>query len=288
MDFKMRRMAFAHSPLNRNANDRTNQDLQTQKRIDPERRLLKFADDKLLMAGAEPDLGATATDMPMVYLGDDAEDRPWFATTITQAEGLRSIRDLMRNGELPPDVLSIIAQGRSLTHWHARHGFCSNCGAKTEMADVGYRRHCPSCMADHFPRTDPVVIMAVRYGGKILLARQKAWDPGMFSAVAGFMEPGETIEQAVAREVFEETGIEVDKVTYIASQPWPFPSSLMIGAVAEAKDTKITMDEAELEQARWFSFAEVRQMLVREHAEGLTASHPYAIAHHVIEAALII
>jgi NAD+ diphosphatase len=194
----------------------------------------------------------------------------------------------MRNGELPPKLLSIIAQGRSLTNWHARHGFCANCGAKTEMSDAGYRRHCPSCKTDHFPRTDPVVIMAVRHGEKILLARQKSWDPGMFSAVAGFMEPGETIEQAVAREVFEETGIVVGKVTYVASQPWPFASSLMIGAIAEAQDTKITMDEVELEQARWFSFEEVRQMLVRDHAEGLSASHPYAIAHHVIEAALAI
>ena len=110
----------------------------------------------------------------------------------------------------------------------------------------------------------------------------------MFSAVAGFMEPGETIEQAVAREVQEETGIEVGKVTYVASQPWPFASSLMIGAIAEAKDTTITMDEVELEYARWFSFVEVRQMLDNKHPEGLTASHPYAIAHHVIEAALAI
>lgn len=283
----MRRMAFSQSPLNRHANDRTNADHMAQKTNHPERRLLKFSDDKLLMAGTEPDLAAISNKLG-VYLGDDHDARPWFATSIAEGENLRPIRDIMRNGELPPELLSIIAQGRSLTNWHARHGFCANCGAKTEMADAGYRRHCPSCKADHFPRTDPVVIMAVRHSGKILLARQKSWDPGMFSAVAGFMEPGETIEQAVAREVLEETGIEVSKVTYIASQPWPFASSLMIGAVAEAKETKITMDEVELEQARWFSFAEVRQMLVRQHPEGLTASHPYAIAHHVIEAALAI
>ncbi len=284
----MRRMAFSHSPLNRNANDRTNPDLLAQRLSHPDRRILKFSDDKLLMAGAEPDLAATSNDGSAVYLGDDTENRPWFALSVAVAEPLRPIRDLMRNGELPPELLSIIAQGRSLTYWHARHGFCANCGAKTEMSDSGYRRHCPSCNADHFPRTDPVVIMAVRHGEKILLARQKSWEPGMFSAVAGFMEPGETIEQAVAREVLEETGIEVGKVTYVASQPWPFASSLMIGVIAEAKDTKITMDEVELEQARWFSFKEVRQMLAHEHAEGLSASHHYAIAHHVIEAALAI
>jgi NAD+ diphosphatase len=288
MDFKMRRMAFSQSPLNRNANDRTKPEIIALKLADPHRRVLKFSDDKLAMAGAEPDVAPPTNSSALVYLGDDLEARPWFATSVAEAPNLRSIRDLMRNGELPPDLLSIVAQGRSLSNWHARHGFCANCGAATEMSDAGYRRHCPSCKADHFPRTDPVVIMAVRHGEKILLARQKAWEPGMFSAVAGFMEPGETMEQAVAREVFEETGIVVGKVTYVASQPWPFASSLMIGAIAEAKDTKITMDEVELEHARWFSFAEVRQMLDHSHPEGLTASHPYAIAHHVIEAALVI
>ena len=284
----MRRMAFSQSPLNRNANGRTNPDFLAQKLARPDRQVLKFSDDKVVMAGAAPDLTATASESPAVYLGDDTENRPWFAMSVNASDSLRPIRDLMRNGELPPELLSIIAQGRSLTHWHARHGFCANCGAKSEISDAGYRRHCPSCKTDHFPRTDPVVIMAVRHGEKILLARQKSWEPGMFSAVAGFMEPGETIEQAVAREVFEETGIVVGKVTYVASQPWPFASSLMIGAIAEAEDTKITLDEVELEQARWFSFEEVRQMLVRNHAEGLSASHPYAIAHHVIEAALAI
>jgi NAD+ diphosphatase len=285
----MRRMAFSQSPLNRNANGRTDPNILAQKRSHPNCQVLKFSDDKVLMAGSVPDLFATPNDQT-VYLGDDEKGQPWFAESVPVTEGatFRPIRDLMRNGELPPPLLSIMAQGRSLTNWHARHGFCANCGAKTEMSDSGYRRHCPSCKADHFPRTDPVVIMAVRHGEKILLARQKSWEPGMFSAVAGFMEPGETIEQAVAREVLEETGIEVGKVTYVASQPWPFASSLMIGAIAEAKDTKITMDEIELEHARWFSFAEVRQMLDHKHEGGLTASHPYAIAHHVIEAALAI
>ncbi len=283
----MRRMAFSHSPLNRNANDRTKPEISAAKWANPQRRVLKFADDKVLMAGQEPDL-APSLSPEFVYLGDDSEMRPWFAVTTGDDPALRPIRDIMRSGELPPELLSIIAQGRSLTHWHARHGFCAVCGAKTEMSDAGYRRHCPSCKADHFPRTDPVVIMAVRHGEKLMLARQKAWEPGMYSAVAGFMEPGETIEQAVSREVFEETGIEVSKVTYVASQPWPFPSSLMIGAIAEAKDTKITLDDVELEHARWFSFDEIKLMLQRKHPEGLSASHPYAIAHHVIEAALAI
>ena len=207
---------------------------------------------------------------------------------MAEQEGLESLRNVMLQGKIAADVLSIMAQGRSLTDWHARHGFCAQCGNKTEMSDAGYRRHCPACKADHFPRTDPVVIMAVRHEGKILLGRQKAWDPGMYSALAGFMEPGETFEQAVAREVFEESGVRLGKVSYVASQPWPFPSSLMMGAVAEAASTELNVDEAELETARWFSFAEIRQMLEHKHPEGLTASNPYAIAHHVIEAALII
>ena len=171
-------------------------------------------------------------------------------------------------------------------HWHERHGFCANCGHKTEMQDAGYRRHCPSCKIDHFPRTDPVVIMAVRHEGKILLGRQRAWAPGMYSAIAGFMEPGETMEQAVGREVLEETGVVVGHVTYVASQPWPFPSTLMIGCIAECKKAEIILDEKELENARWFTQAEVRLMLEQKHPEKLTASNPHAIAHQVITAAL--
>jgi NAD+ diphosphatase len=171
-------------------------------------------------------------------------------------------------------------------YWHEKHGFCAACGQQTEMTDAGYRRHCPACKTDHFPRTDPVVIMAVRRGNHILLGRQKAWAAGMYSAIAGFMEPGETIEQAVAREVREETGIIAEKVSYIASQPWPFPSSLMIGCIAEAQSEAISLDDQELENARWFAFDEVRLMLAGKHPEGLHASHPWAIAHSVISAAL--
>jgi NAD+ diphosphatase len=192
----------------------------------------------------------------------------------------------MISGTVKPSELSIVAQARSLVHWHERHGFCANCGHKTEMSDAGYRRHCPSCKLDHFPRTDPVVIMAVKHGDNILLGRQKAWAPGMYSAVAGFVEPGETIEQAVAREVKEETGVIVGKVTYVASQPWPFPSSLMVGCIAEAVDTKITLDQIELENAQWFSKADIRLMLDHKHPSGNHASHPWAIAHYVISAAL--
>ena len=128
--------------------------------------------------------------------------------------------------------------------------------------------------------------MAVKHGDNILLGRQPAWAPGMYSAVAGFVEPGETLEQAVAREVKEETGVVVGKVTYVASQPWPFPSSLMVGCIAEVLDPKITLDQIELEDARWFSKADIRLMLEHKHPDGIHASHPWAIAHYVISAAL--
>lgn len=168
-----------------------------------------------------------------------------------------------------PEDAAILAQARSLVDWHQRHGFCAQCGSATRLAEAGYSRRCSSdaCKAQHFPRTDPVVIMlAVRRDQKtgqdmVLLGRQPQFMPGMFSALAGFMEPGESIEEAVRREISEESGIACGPVRYLASQPWPFPSSLMIGCVAEALEEKITVDPAELEDARWFSRDEIALML---------------------------
>ena len=139
---------------------------------------------------------------------------------------------------------------------------------------------------DHFPRTDPVVIMVVRHENNILLGRQSAWKPGMYSALAGFVEPGETIEDAARREVFEESGVRVGAVRYVTSQPWPFLSNLMIGLIGEATSTAITRDEKELEDACWFSRAEARMMMERTHPDGLYAANPYAIAHELVRQAL--
>ncbi len=155
------------------------------------------------------------------------------------------------------------------------------------MKDAGYRRHCPRCTADHFPRTDPVVIIVVRSGDGTLLGRQASWVKGRYSALAGFMEPGETIEEAARREVFEESGIRVGAISYVASQPWPFPSSLMIGLIGEALNRDIVIDGNELEHARWFSRDELRLMFEDRHPEGLGVPPPMAIAHRILEAALI-
>src|SRR5213082_4133311 len=140
----------------------------------------------------------------------------------------------------------------------------------------------PNCKAEHFPRTDPVVIMLVTSGEKCLLGRQKHFPPGMYSCLAGFVEAAETIEDAVRREIFEESGIRCTDVNYYMTQPWPYPSSLMIGCTARAINEDIVVDRAELEDARWFDRAEATLMLKREHPEGLAGPHPFAIAHHLV------
>jgi NAD+ diphosphatase len=185
---------------------------------------------------------------------------------------------------LPAGEGGILAQARSLVDWHARHRFCSSCGAKTRSGEGGYLRACPDCSAQHFPRTDPVVIMLVARGDRCLLGRQAAWPPRMFSALAGFVEPGETLEEAVRREVLEEAGIEVAGVRYHSSQPWPFPASLMIGCIAEAASDAIQIDPGELSEARWFSRQEIQKALAEPGSGDLFVPPPMAIAHRLIRA----
>ena len=279
-------LAFVSSPLDRNANNRTNADFVQARRQDANSKVLQLAGDtvrvesgKLFTQNGNPELEA-------IYLGEDENNNAWFARTVTAHEDFKPLRGLMIEASLSPAEISILAHARSILHWHESHRFCTKCGNQSKMADAGYRRNCSACGADHFPRTDPVVIMVVRHNDRFLLGRQAAWAPGMFSALAGFMEPGETIEAAMRREVAEEAGIMVGKVSYVTSQPWPFPSSLMIGLLGEAESLEIVIDPNELETARWFERSEVQSMLQNNHPDGLTASHPYAIAHHIIKAAL--
>lgn len=197
---------------------------------------------------------------------------------------LIDLRTIAVEGLVTADHLGPLAQAKSLLDWHARHGFCARCGAPTMMACGGYRRDCPACETQHFPRTDPVAIMLAIDGERALLARQARFLPGMFSALAGFIEPGETIEDAVRREVKEEAGISVGRVRYFSSQPWPFPSSLMIGCHVEALDRALALDLNELEDGRWFAREEVTLMLERRHPGGLITPPPMAIAHQLIRA----
>jgi len=184
-------------------------------------------------------------------------------------------------GQLPAGEAAIAAQARHVVDWHSRHVFCPGCGQKTRAKDAGWSRLCVDCSTEHFPRTDPVVIMIVAHGDRCLLGRQHNWPKPFFSALAGFVEPGESLEEAVRREVREEAGVEVGSVRYLASQPWPFPASLMIGCVAEAMTTDLQVDHRELEEARWFTLDQVRAALAGGTPE-LGLPPPLAIAHHLI------
>lgn len=186
---------------------------------------------------------------------------------------------------LPVEETGIVAQAKSLVDWHSRHRHCPACGEATRPAEGGYMRVCPDCSAEHFPRTDPVAIMLVHRGQRCLLGRQASWPPRMYSALAGFVEPGETLEDAVRREVHEESGVRVGAVRYVASQAWPFPSSLMLGCLAEAETESLRVDEGELEEARWFSRDVARAALDPEGGSSeLLVPPPLAIAHHLIRA----
>jgi NAD+ diphosphatase len=199
-----------------------------------------------------------------------------------QDVAVSELRGMAMQGVIPPDQLAAVAMAKSMVSWHQRHGFCANCGTRTAMREGGWKRECPNCKTEHFPRTDPVVISLVAFGDKCLLGRQKQFPPGMYSCLAGFVEAAETVEDAVRREVFEESGIRCADVTYYMTQPWPYPSSLMIGCSARALNEDIVVDHTELEDARWFSRDDARKMLLRQHPDGLVGPHPFAIAHHLV------
>ena len=198
--------------------------------------------------------------------------------TEVEFQGLRTAAPALPAGET-----SIAAQARSLLGWHERHPYCAACGVATRSRNGGSSRACPSCGAEHFPRTDPVVIVVVARGGRALLGRSGRFPGNLFSALAGFMEPGESVEEAVRREVAEEAGIRVGAVRYVFSQPWPFPASLMLGCLAEGLSDEIAIDPEELEDARWFSRVELTEALAGR-SDVLTIPQPLAIAHHLIRA----
>jgi NAD+ diphosphatase len=194
------------------------------------------------------------------------------------------LRTVAIKGLVEPDHLGPIAAAKALLAWHARHRFCASCGAPTVLSEAGWRRDCPACRAQHFPRTDPCVIMLAIDGERCLLGRSARFPGAMWSCLAGFVEPGESIEDAVRRETLEEAGVRAGRVRYFASQPWPFPMSLMIGCHADVVATDLKIDRAELEDGRWFSRDEAALMLARRHPDGLFVPPPIAIAHHLIRA----
>jgi NAD+ diphosphatase len=219
----------------------------------------------------------------LVLLGLD-DGAPCFVALTAAGEGVsfRAPSMMAALASLRDGEAAIYAAARSLLHWHARNGFCANCGHPTAPFRAGWGRACGQCRAEHFPRVDPVVIMIAEHDGRALVGRQRAWPAGRYSALAGFLEPGESVEEAVARETLEETGVRVADVRYVASQPWPFPhAQLMIACVATAEDDRITLDEHELEHAMWVPRDEVRRILAGE-AGAFVPPPSYAIAHTLL------
>jgi len=200
---------------------------------------------------------------------------PDFADDIRFVE-LRSVM-----AEMTPLEAELAATGRSLAQWHRGHRFCPNCSSETEPVMAGWERTCAVCGRRHFPRTDPVVIMLVTHGNSVLLGRSHGWPEGMYSLLAGFVEPGETIEAAVRREVFEEVGVRVGRVGYLASQPWPFPASLMIGCRGEALGRRLIVDDGEIDDALWLSREEALDA-ISGHRDGLFLARRGSIAQFLL------
>jgi len=292
-----RPIGYITNPLVRHSVERDPKAL-AQATRDPRTAMVLLAGDLPILQAGEPGSGllpaAILSRLPahreQVFLGT-LNDRPVVATlTAPEAAELfredpaftvADLRSIAVQGLVPPEELGILAMAKSMLDWHNRHRFCANCGAPTEAGQAGFRRDCGSCGAQHFPRTDPVVIMLITRGDKCLLGRQPRFIEKMYSCLAGFLEPGETIEDAVRRETFEEAGVRVGAVSYLASQPWPFPSSIMIGCRGEATTDEINFDREELEDARWFSRDDVRRMLEGTH-ESFAAPSPIAIANHLL------
>jgi NAD+ diphosphatase len=198
--------------------------------------------------------------------------------------GLGKFEDLRAVAlKLPATEAAIVATAKQMFEWRRKHPHCAVCGQASEAKDGGWKRQCPACEAEHFPRTDPVVIMLAYHGERCMLGRQERWPPGMFSALAGFLEPGESIEEACARELKEEAGLRTRKVRYHSTQPWPYPSSLMIGLLAEVEDDEGTPDQTEISEIRWFTRAEAKDLIAGK-LDGTFAPQRLAIAHQLIKA----
>lgn len=274
-------LGFTGSWLDRTDNLRRDPEWIGQMRRHPGVRWMLMQDLKPLVAveNGRPDLlwmsGADAAPFmneadDWVFLGLDEAETPHFAINLKADAPLPAVPnsavwDARAAAIAMGDArMAVVGQARSLLAWHGTHHFCSKCGQPSVVDKGGYSRTCTACNAEHFPRVDPVVIMLVLHGNECLLGRQPHFAPGMYSALAGFAEPGESLEEAVRREVWEEAGLRAGRVRYVASQPWPFPSNLMVGCFAEAPSQDIRIDETELEDARWFTRAEVRAVLAGE------------------------
>ena len=286
--------AFANSPLDRAGHLRRDADWLAAALAGPEARCLTLHHGRPLLREIEgglaiawrgwaPEVGLTPAPL---FLGLAPDQAPVFACDAADPDAcaaLGAFTDLRAAGpRLAADELAIIGCAKSVFDWHARNGFCAKCGAPSRIVEAGWKRLCDACASEHFPRVDPVVIMLPEFDGKCLLGRQSTWPPGMMSALAGYMEPGETIEESVARETFEEAGLVVSSVRIHSTQPWPFPASLMIGALCQVESDALKIDQKEIECARWFTKEEGRQLLAGKHAD-CYCPPPFAIAHQLLK-----
>ncbi|MGA1344230.1 MAG: NAD(+) diphosphatase [Hyphomonas sp.] len=239
-----------------------------------------------------PEVARVSPGSPRLFLGEDKTGAPVFAINLppkfelegSLIEGIGTFADFRQAAaRMPAMDANCASTARSLFLWHGAHGYCAKCGGRNGITDAGWKAQCAACGTEHFPRTDPVAIMLAVRDGQALVGRQKFWPPGFISCLAGFCEPGETIEQAAARELFEEAGIVCDpaRAEYVACQPWPFPSSLMMGFILPADSEEICIDSKELESARWVARTEMREILSGKHAS-LFCPPPSAIAHHIL------
>ena len=305
-------VTFGGSGLERHAELRGDPDALTGLAARPDARFLPMWRGKPAFRGPDRDLALIPPDHPIlsetrltIYLGDDSSG-PRFAVDLSdwtpdempetlgafldpseqhhpdlpKTDTFAELRSVMT--ELTPRAAELAATAKAILGWHSTHLFCAKCGAPSEPAQGGWQRDCPRCGAHHFPRTDPVVIMLITHGNDVLLGRSPGWPDGMYSLLAGFVEPGETLEAAVRREVFEEAGIRVGDVGYLASQPWPFPSSLMIGCQGAATTREINIDPLEIEAAQWVSRERMVDVIAGQTPD-LRAARPGSIARFLVD-----
>ncbi|TDK42336.1 NAD(+) diphosphatase [Antarcticimicrobium luteum] len=313
-------VTFGGSGLNRAAQIRGDAAALAQAMADPAARCLPMWRGKPLLRGDGLDaLGLIPMDHPVlaaglgkairapVFLGLEEDGAPRFAHDLSRWEpeeldygalGSFVDRSEQRHPDLPEDMAfaelrrvmtalsprdaELAATAKAIIGWHATHRFCARCGVETVIGHAGWQRDCPDCGGHHFPRTDPVVIMLITHGDAVLMGRSPGWPEGMYSLLAGFVEPGETLEAAVRREVMEEAGVPVGAVSYLASQPWPFPASLMFGCAGEALAREITIDPVEIEDAIWVSRADMMTAFAGEHPT-IKPARRGAIAHFLLQ-----